>query len=129
MKKLGHNSEHNQFDKDLCTNAESGLRGCDVSQQIYKSKLSDIMYAERLEEKDVMGLSDIVRCPSRRLLDRIWDTFGERQYDKSLARDHKLMLATTIAFNPEPLILQVRSIYLVFNPFLGLRIQQLNILW
>ncbi|XP_030837405.1 divergent protein kinase domain 2A [Strongylocentrotus purpuratus] len=106
MKKLGHNSEHNQFDKDLCTNAESGLRGCDVSQQIYKSKLSDIMYAERLEEKDVMGLSDIVRCPSRRLLDRIWDTFGERQFDKSLARDHKLMLATTIAFNPEPLILQ-----------------------
>ncbi|XP_072180532.1 divergent protein kinase domain 2A-like [Diadema setosum] len=108
LKKLGHNDEHRQLDRDLCTHdkGQPGKR-CDVAQQVYQSKLSDISYRESLLETDVMGLSDLVRCPSRRLLDRIWDRYGERKMDGKLGRDNKLMLATTLAFNPEPIIFKI----------------------
>ena len=107
LKKLAHNVELAAFDKDVCVQA-SQKEKCEVSKAIYKSKYSEVLLTEVFTEEHVGGLSDIVRCPSKRLLRRIWDEFKERQSRGHMARDNKMMLMSTLAINPEPVMLTVR---------------------
>ncbi|XP_071838169.1 divergent protein kinase domain 2A-like [Apostichopus japonicus] len=106
FKKLASDEELRQFDDDICIQANQ-RRGCDVSVAIFKSDLVDIIYSHMLEHNHVSDMSDLVRCPSQRLLDRIYDMYKERQSDGFLSRHNKIQLITTIAINPEPLVLQI----------------------
>ncbi|XP_077988292.1 divergent protein kinase domain 2A-like [Glandiceps talaboti] len=57
-------------------------------------------------------MSDLVRCPSRRLLDSIWSTFKNMQGEESeetgeMTPANKIMLMSMINFNPEPLMVEI----------------------
>ncbi|XP_072034635.1 divergent protein kinase domain 2A-like [Amphiura filiformis] len=106
LKKLAHNTELASFDKELCLEATQ-QDTCEVARDIYKTKFSEVLRTEVFNGNQVGGLSDLVRCPSQRLLQKIWNGFKERQSRGFMARDNKMMLMTTLAINPEPIILTI----------------------
>nr|XP_002737149.1 PREDICTED: deleted in autism protein 1 homolog [Saccoglossus kowalevskii] len=109
LKRLGHNTEFETFDRDICKNAKL-QPDCDVSMAIPASHLGKLNDKDGLTPQDVTGLSDLVRCPSQRLLDRIWNIYeAEKPVDGILSAENKIMLMVILAFNPEPLTTQVFS--------------------
>lgn len=106
LKKLASNKELREFDDDVCNQAKQPS-GCDVSVAIFKSDFAEVIYSHMLQHSHVRDLSDLVKCPSQRLLDRIYEMYKERQSDGFLSRHNKIQLITTLAINPEPIILQI----------------------
>ncbi len=107
LKRLGHNTELASFDRDICKNAGAGV-DCDVAKSIFKTKFSRVLETDKLTITDTEGLSDVVRCPSERLLDRITTKFMENIPANTPTRRWKMMLMTTLAINPEPIMYMVR---------------------
>ena len=110
LKKLAHNTELALFDKDLCMEATQH-EDCEVARDIFKTKFSEVLRTEVFSGDQVGGLSDLVRCPSQRLLQKIWNGFLERQSRGYMARDNKMMLMSTLAINPEPVMLTVITLF------------------
>ncbi|XP_071798726.1 divergent protein kinase domain 2A-like [Asterias amurensis] len=106
LKRLGHNKELDSFDRDICKNAGAGVK-CDVAKSIFKTKFSRVLETEMLTIADAEGLSDVVRCPSERLLERITAKFMEYIPAKTPKKDWKMMLMTTLAINPEPIMYMI----------------------
>ncbi|XP_038049996.1 divergent protein kinase domain 2A-like [Patiria miniata] len=103
LKRLGHDTELASFDANLCKNAGAG-QDCDVAKSIFQTKFSRVLETTSLEVAHVEGLSDVVRCPSERLLERILMMYRDHVPGQSLSKDHKLMLMTMLSVNPEPII-------------------------
>ncbi|XP_071951089.1 divergent protein kinase domain 2A-like [Antedon mediterranea] len=105
FKKLGHTDELNQLDAKICEQGKDAT-GCDVSRVIFQSDLIKAMEDGKLMVDGVKRMSDLVRCPSQRLLDRIWSRYDERSWIGGVKQHQQLNLVTTLFFNPEPILLQ-----------------------
>ncbi|XP_033107182.1 divergent protein kinase domain 2A-like isoform X2 [Anneissia japonica] len=105
FKKLGHNTELKKLDEKICKKANLEP-SCDLSRVIFQTDLTNAIKDGKIHVDAVKGLSDIVRCPSQRLLDRIWSRYQERSWIGGVKHHQQLNLITTLLFNPEPLILQ-----------------------
>lgn len=112
LKRLGSNQELTDIDQKICKRA-TGRPRCDLIQAMYKTEFARLNGDVRLLTPDVVeGWSDLVHCPSQRLLDRIVRRYAETKDSgsfllKNLKDTERMQLLMTLAFNPEPLVLQV----------------------
>uniref|UniRef100_A0A9J8B2R0 Divergent protein kinase domain 2Ab n=1 Tax=Cyprinus carpio carpio TaxID=630221 RepID=A0A9J8B2R0_CYPCA len=111
LKRLGSNQELTDIDQKICKRA-TGRTRCDLIQAMYKTEFARLNGDVRLLTPDVVeGWSDLVHCPSQRLLDRIVRRYAETKDSgsfllKNLKDTERMQLLMTLAFNPEPLVLQ-----------------------
>lgn len=119
LKRLGSNQELAEIDQKICKRA-TGRPRCDIIQAMYKTEFARINGDVRLLTPDVVeGWSDLVHCPSQRLLDRVVRRYAETKDSgsfllKNLKDTERMQLLMTLAFNPEPLVLQVCVYYVIF---------------
>lgn len=119
LKRLGSNQELAEIDQKICKRA-TGRPRCDLIQAMYKTEFARINGDVRLLTPDVVeGWSDLVHCPSQRLLDRVVRRYAETKDSgsfllKNLKDTERMQLLMTLAFNPEPLVLQVLCLHLNF---------------
>ncbi|KAA8580708.1 hypothetical protein FQN60_013666 [Etheostoma spectabile] len=112
LKRLGSNQELAEIDQKICKRA-TGRPRCDLIQAMYKTEFARINGDVRLLTPEVVeGWSDLVHCPSQRLLDRVVRRYAETKDSgsfllKNLKDTERMQLLMTLAFNPEPLVLQV----------------------
>lgn len=112
LKRLGSNQELADIDQKICKRA-TGRPRCDLIQAMYKTEFARINGDVRLLTPEVVeGWSDLVHCPSQRLLDRVVRRYAETKDSgsfllKNLKDTERMQLLMTLAFNPEPLVLQV----------------------
>eukprot|EP00058_Branchiostoma_floridae_P007590 XP_002593078.1 hypothetical protein BRAFLDRAFT_72848 [Branchiostoma floridae] len=106
LKRLGHNSEFDQLDRWICETGKEGPQ-CHIPSVTYYSNFSRVIY-EGLSPKSLGDMSDMVRCPSQRLIDRVLEKFAEHlgKETEELSYQEKLHFLSTLKFNPEPLMLQ-----------------------
>ncbi|KAI4806544.1 hypothetical protein KUCAC02_017363, partial [Chaenocephalus aceratus] len=115
LKRLGSNQELAEIDQKICKRA-TGRPRCDLIQAMYKTEFARINGDVRLLTPEVVeGWSDLVHCPSQRLLDRVVRRYAETKDSgsfllKNLKDTERMQLLMTLAFNPEPLVLQVTSV-------------------
>lgn len=115
LKRLGSNQELAEIDQKICKRA-TGRPRCDLIQAMYKTEFARINGDVRLLTPEVVeGWSDLVHCPSQRLLDRVVRRYAETKDSgsfllKNLKDTERMQLLMTMAFNPEPLVLQVLSL-------------------
>lgn len=127
LKRLGSNQELTDIDQKICKRA-TGRPRCDLIQAMYKTEFARLNGDVRLLTPDVVeGWSDLVHCPSQRLLDRIVRRYAETKDSgsfllKNLKDTERMQLLMTLAFNPEPLVLQVGFFVLSTNPSLSDRL-------
>ncbi|CAL8399685.1 unnamed protein product [Arctogadus glacialis] len=111
LKRLGSNQELADIDQKICKRA-TGRSRCDLIQGVYKTEFARLNGEVRLLTPEVVeGWSDLVHCPSQRLLDRVVRRYAETKDSgsfllKNLKDTEKMQLLMTLAFNPEPLVLQ-----------------------
>ncbi|XP_017328145.1 divergent protein kinase domain 2Aa [Ictalurus punctatus] len=111
LKRLGSNAELAEIDQKICKRA-TGRPRCDLVQSMYKTEFARLNGDVRLLTPDVVeGWSDMVHCPSQRLLDRVVRRYAETKDSgsfllKNLKDTERMELLMTLAFNPEPLVLQ-----------------------
>ncbi|KAF3836596.1 hypothetical protein F7725_029154 [Dissostichus mawsoni] len=111
LKRLGSNQELAEIDQKICKRA-TGRPRCDLIQAMYKTEFARINGDVRLLTPEVVeGWSDLVHCPSQRLLDRVVRRYAETKDSgsfllKNLKDTERMQLLMTLAFNPEPLVLQ-----------------------
>ncbi|XP_053314569.1 divergent protein kinase domain 2A [Spea bombifrons] len=111
LKRLGSNQELAELDQRICKRA-TGRPRCDLIQAMYKTNFARLNGDVRLLTPDVVeGWSDLVHCPSQRLLDRVVRRYAEIKDSgsfllKNLKDTERMQLLLTLAFNPEPLVLQ-----------------------
>lgn len=124
LKRLGSNAELAEIDQKICKRA-TGRPRCDLVQAMYKTEFARLNGDVRLLTPEVVeGWSDLVHCPSQRLLDRVVRRYAETKDSgsfllKNLKDTERMQLLMTMAFNPEPLVLQV---CLVFSYNLGVEL-------
>lgn len=112
LKRLGSNQELAEIDQKICKRA-TGRPRCDLIQGMYKTEFARLNGDVRLLTPEVVeGWSDLVHCPSQRLLDRVVRRYAETKDSgsfllKNLKDTERMQLLMTLAFNPEPLVLQV----------------------
>lgn len=112
LKRLGSNAELAEIDQKICKRA-MGRPRCDLVQAMYKTEFARLNGDVRLLTPEVVeGWSDMVHCPSQRLLDRVVRRYAETKDSgsfllKNLKDTERMQLLMTLAFNPEPLVLQV----------------------
>ncbi|XP_010780363.1 deleted in autism protein 1 homolog [Notothenia coriiceps] len=112
LKRLGSNQELAEIDQKICKRA-TGRPRCDLIQAMYKTEFARINGDVRLLTPEVVeGWSDLVHCPSQRLLDRVVRRYAETKDSgsfllKNLKDTERMQLLMTLAFNPEPLVLQL----------------------
>ena len=53
-----------------------------------------------------------MHCPSQRLVDRIWEYYKEKKLNQEFHIDDKMQLITTLMINAEPIIMQVKHLYM-----------------
>ncbi|XP_074658259.1 divergent protein kinase domain 2A-like [Tubulanus polymorphus] len=102
LKKLGHNTELKAADEKICKMAQ--MNSCNPGRVLFGRIFRDS--DPILTPENTKGLSDLVSCPSERLMKRIVDSFPEKQGDV-LLRSERLIIYTTLLVNPEPILLQV----------------------
>ncbi|CAB1419612.1 unnamed protein product [Pleuronectes platessa] len=121
LKRLGSNQELAEIDQKICKRA-TGRPRCDLIQAMYKTEFARINGDVRLLTPEVVeGWSDLVHCPSQRLLDRVVRRYAETKDSgsfllKNLKDTERMQLLMTLAFNPEPLVLQTQICALPDTP-------------
>lgn len=101
LKKLAYDTELLKIDDKICK--ITGQRdGCHSGDALFRHSFDA---GEVLHPATVKGLSDLVMCPSPRLLQRIEERFSERE--EYLLHSEKLMIYTTLSINPEPIVIQI----------------------
>uniref|UniRef100_A0A4W5L237 Divergent protein kinase domain 2Ab n=1 Tax=Hucho hucho TaxID=62062 RepID=A0A4W5L237_9TELE len=124
LKRLGSNQELADIDQKICKRA-TGRPRCDLIQAIYKTEFARLNGDVRLLTPEVVeGWSDLVHCPSQRLLDRVVRRYAETKDSgsfllKNLKDTERMQLLMTLAFNPEPLVLQVGTTLSLFALWQG----------
>uniref|UniRef100_A0A8D0H610 Divergent protein kinase domain 2A n=1 Tax=Sphenodon punctatus TaxID=8508 RepID=A0A8D0H610_SPHPU len=111
LKRLGSAQELADIDTKICRRA-TGRGRCDLLQALHATEFASINGDVRLLTPDVVeGWSDLVHCPSQRLLDRLVRRYAETKDSgsfllRNLKDSERMQLLITLAFNPEPLVLQ-----------------------
>uniref|UniRef100_A0A8C5K6L0 Deleted in autism protein 1 pseudogene n=1 Tax=Jaculus jaculus TaxID=51337 RepID=A0A8C5K6L0_JACJA len=111
LKRLGSQGELAQLDQTVCKRA-TGRPRCDLLQAVPRAEFArSAGHAGQLTPVAVRGWSALVHCPSQRLLDRLVRRYAETRDSGSgplrrLRDSERLQLLLTLAFNPEPLLLQ-----------------------
>ena len=106
MKMLGHDKELANLDKEICRLAEEA-QGCDVTRAVHKLP---VVKSRELNPRNMKGMSDLMTCPSQRLISLMLQRYVERGPDPrvpTMTLEGRLHLMTTLLINPEPLIMQV----------------------
>lgn len=117
LKRLGSAQELADIDTKICRRA-TGRGRCDLLQALHATEFASINGDVRLLTPDVVeGWSDLVHCPSQRLLDRLVRRYAETKDSgsfllRNLKDSERMQLLITLAFNPEPLVLQVTPLRL-----------------
>ncbi|OXB83115.1 UNVERIFIED_CONTAM: hypothetical protein H355_016679 [Colinus virginianus] len=112
LKRLGSAQELADIDAKICRRA-TGRGRCDLLQALHATEFASLNGDVRLLTPDaVEGWSDLVHCPSQRLLDRLVRRYAETKDSgsfllRNLKDSERMQLLITLAFNPEPLVLQV----------------------
>lgn len=112
LKRLGSAQELADIDSKICRRA-TGRGRCDLLQALHATEFASLNGDVRLLTPDaVEGWSDLVHCPSQRLLDRLVRRYAETKDSgsfllRNLKDSERMQLLITLAFNPEPLVLQV----------------------
>lgn len=112
LKRLGSQRELAQLDQSICKRA-TGRPRCDLLQAMPRTEFARLNGDVRLLTPEaVEGWSDLVHCPSQRLLDRLVRRYAETKDSgsfllRNLKDSERMQLLLTLAFNPEPLVLQV----------------------
>ncbi|KAK4819928.1 hypothetical protein QYF61_015303 [Mycteria americana] len=115
LKRLGSAQELADIDTKICRRA-TGRGRCDLLQALHATEFASLNGDVRLLTPDaVEGWSDLVHCPSQRLLDRLVRRYAETKDSgsfllRNLKDSERMQLLITLAFNPEPLVLQIRSV-------------------
>lgn len=111
LKRLGSQRELAQLDQSICKRA-TGRPRCDLLQAMPRTEFARLNGDVRLLTPEaVEGWSDLVHCPSQRLLDRLVRRYAETKDSgsfllRNLKDSERMQLLLTLAFNPEPLVLQ-----------------------
>ncbi|XP_076986440.1 divergent protein kinase domain 2A [Tamandua tetradactyla] len=111
LKRLGSQRELAQLDQSICKRA-TGRPRCDLLQAMPRTEFARLNGDVRLLTPEaVEGWSDLVHCPSQRLLDRLVRRYAETRDSgsfllRNLKDAERMQLLLTLAFNPEPLVLQ-----------------------
>lgn len=114
LKRLGSAQELADIDTKICRRA-TGRGRCDLLQALHATEFASLNGDVRLLTPDaVEGWSDLVHCPSQRLLDRLVRRYAETKDSgsfllRNLKDSERMQLLITLAFNPEPLVLQVSA--------------------
>ncbi|CAN0169251.1 unnamed protein product [Lampetra planeri] len=119
LKRLGSASELAALDRDICRDAAMGSSGSGANliqvQQAgpphQQQQQQQAVVPRLLTPAMVAGWSDMVHCPSQRLLDRVVRRYAEARDSGSVLLSHlhegeRAELLLTLHFNPEPLVLQ-----------------------
>lgn len=115
LKRLGSQRELAQLDQSICKRA-TGRPRCDLLQAMPRTEFARLNGDVRLLTPEaVEGWSDLVHCPSQRLLDRLVRRYAETKDSgsfllRNLKDSERMQLLLTLAFNPEPLVLQVGAV-------------------
>lgn len=109
LKKLAHNDELKAIDEKICIGA-GRLAGCDLAHLTFSSKLFKMVKETDLAPEHLKGLGDLFRCPSNRLVDRVWEMYKEKKPNTNTYHD-RMMFLTTAMVSSEPLLLQVCDHY------------------
>ena len=108
VKKLAHDSEFWEFDEEICSSA--GMENdCDVAKAA-ETGLAQSGFDWILDK--VKGKTMVMTCPTARLIDHILFRYREKNDAVDISGAEKVQLVTTIRFNPEPVLLQVKSSFL-----------------
>ncbi|RMC02132.1 hypothetical protein DUI87_21296 [Hirundo rustica rustica] len=111
LKRLGSAQELADIDTKICRRA-TGRGRCDLLQALPATEFASLNGDVRLLTPGaVEGWSDLVHCPSQRLLDRLVRRYAETKDSgsfllRNLKDSERMQLLITLAFNPEPLVLQ-----------------------
>jgi len=104
IKRLASDYELKRFDDQFCKKAGESA-GCDVSAAAYGSFQGQDRAQLQLEQ--LQGLSDMMVCPSQRLLDLSVEHYQESRLDgRRLSREGRAQFIMTATVNPEPLLIQ-----------------------
>ncbi|CAH1781099.1 unnamed protein product, partial [Owenia fusiformis] len=106
MKKLAHDEEIAAIDNKICKSAQLDAN-CDIKTAIQKSSL--FQHTDKIYIDEVKGLSDLVTCPSERLIADIKSAYLQTENKKTFTFQDKMKLMTMLMINPEPLMLQIFS--------------------
>uniref|UniRef100_A0A8U7P4N2 Divergent protein kinase domain 2A n=1 Tax=Corvus moneduloides TaxID=1196302 RepID=A0A8U7P4N2_CORMO len=112
LKRLGSAQELADIDTKICRRA-TGRGRCDLLQALPATEFASLNGDVRLLTPGaVEGWSDLVHCPSQRLLDRLVRRYAETKDSgsfllRNLKDSERMQLLITLAFNPEPLVLQI----------------------
>lgn len=123
LKRLGSAQELADIDTKICRRA-TGRGRCDLLQALHATEFASLNGDVRLLTPDaVEGWSDLVHCPSQRLLDRLVRRYAETKDSgsfllRNLKDSERMQLLITLAFNPEPLVLQVSATHAAPRPAL-----------
>ncbi|ELK07726.1 hypothetical protein PAL_GLEAN10022092 [Pteropus alecto] len=115
LKRLGSQRELAQLDQSICKRA-TGRPRCDLLQAMPRTEFARLNGDVRLLTPEaVEGWSDLVHCPSQRLLDRLVRRYAETKDSgsfllRNLKDSERMQLLLTLAFNPEPLVLQCQEL-------------------
>ncbi|MBW03791.1 Deleted in autism protein 1, partial [Eschrichtius robustus] len=136
LKRLGSQRELAQLDQSICKRA-TGRPRCDLLQAMPRTEFARLNGDVRLLTPEaVEGWSDLVHCPSQRLLDRLVRRYAETKDSgsfllRNLKDSERMQLLLTLAFNPEPLVLQSlqssAQIYISIGQIMVMTIQDLLI--
>ena len=109
LKKLGHNWELKALDKKICAAVNEDSQYCDVKLSISQhDAVKSNNY--RIPVSALFELSDMMRCPSQRLVDRMMDKYNHQDLNMSrafLSQTDRMHIVTTLMVNSEPLLMQV----------------------
>lgn len=116
LKKLSWDSEIASLGRRFCEMTD--LLNCDVKNavRIYSSDFMNNFQNQSIKSRALFGLKDILACPSKRFLSRMLNTFMNVElplveFDRM---DALAEFVTVIHLNPEPLIIQVVCIVILF---------------
>ncbi|XP_013402245.1 deleted in autism protein 1 [Lingula anatina] len=112
LKKLGHDKELTTLDRKLCSLANKTTSSCEVNKLHLEPLFTTHLRSKKFLLELVTGISDLTRCPSKRLVDLILNRYSERylvgqDVQKRWTPERIMVLLTTLAANPEPVIMQV----------------------
>lgn len=105
LKKLAFNSELRDIDAKICK-FTSGRYSCDVSKYFSLSKFAT---SREIDPGLFANLTDMVHCPSQRLLVKILDNYREKQSDSELHAQDRMYVGYTLSVNSEPILMQVKE--------------------
>ena len=117
LKQLAHDSELREADQKICRLTGHSGGDCNVGDALFRHEFNA---GAVLHPATVRGLSDLVTCPSPRLLQRIDERFNERE--NYLLHSEQLMIYTTLMINPEPIVLQVGVVLRILGCSLSQRL-------